>query len=519
MSAVLGPISSPGDAVDGPGGAGLLLFAPLRLEARALASRRSSTVVVRTGAGPVRARNAVKRLGRLDAPAALAVAGVGGGLRSGIQPGTVVVADRIIDVNGNVVAELRSASLLAANLIHAGLTVEIGTVVSTDRIVHGRTARERLSRLGAVAVDMETAAILAEPWDCPVAVVRAVADTPDRELRSVRTLQGGRKALASLRTAAPVLEEWASAVGERRILLAGPRSFCAGVERAIETVERALERFGPPVYVRRQIVHNRHVVEDLEARGAVFVHELDEVPDGATVVFSAHGVAPSVRSDAVDRSLRVVDATCPLVAKVHHEVNRFAGRGYQVVLIGHAGHDETEGTLGEREGITLIENEADVDALEVDDPDKLAYITQTTLAAGDVANLVGALSGRFPNIVGPHAADICYATQNRQEAVLAMAGECDLLAVIGSKNSSNTSRLVEVATKAGCRAVMVDDERDLKLEWLREARTIGVTAGASAPPVLVERLVDALGGLGPIEVEERAVRVENVNFPLPVEVR
>jgi 4-hydroxy-3-methylbut-2-enyl diphosphate reductase len=352
-----------------------------------------------------------------------------------------------------------------------------------------------------------------------VAVVRAVADTPDRELRSVRTLATGRKALAALRAAAPIIEEWSSLAGPRQILLAGPRSFCAGVERAIETVERAIERFGAPVYVRRQIVHNRHVVEDLETRGAVFVHELDEVPDGATVVFSAHGVAPSVRSAAGSRSLRVVDATCPLVAKVHHEVNRFAGRGYQIVLIGHAGHDETEGTLGEHEGITLIENEGDVNSLEVEDPDRLAYITQTTLSPSDVTNLVGALSGRFPNIVGPHAADICYATQNRQEAVLAMAAECDLLVVIGSRNSSNTARLVEVATKAGCRAVMVDDERDLDFACLRNAGTIGVTAGASAPPVLVDRLVHALSGLGSVEVEERAVKTENVNFPLPLEVR
>jgi 4-hydroxy-3-methylbut-2-enyl diphosphate reductase len=505
-------------ALPEPAVRGLLLFAPLRLEARALCPKEASTAVIRTGAGPAKARRAVERL-ISPSPTAVAVAGVAGGLRAGIPPGTLVVADRVIDTNGRVVAELPSASLLSANLARAGLAVEIGTVVSSDRLVHGRRAREELAALGATAVDMETAAILARPWDCPVAVVRAVADTPDRELRSVRTLATGRKALAALRAAAPIIEEWSSLAGPRQILLAGPRSFCAGVERAIETVERAIERFGAPVYVRRQIVHNRHVVEDLETRGAVFVHELDEVPDGATVVFSAHGVAPSVRSAAGSRSLRVVDATCPLVAKVHHEVNRFAGRGYQIVLIGHAGHDETEGTLGEHEGITLIENEGDVNSLEVEDPDRLAYITQTTLSPSDVTNLVGALSGRFPNIVGPHAADICYATQNRQEAVLAMAAECDLLVVIGSRNSSNTARLVEVATKAGCRAVMVDDERDLDFACLRNAGTIGVTAGASAPPVLVDRLVHALSGLGSVEVEERAVKTENVNFPLPLEVR
>ena len=497
----------------------LLLFAPLRLEARALAPRRTSTAVVRTGAGPAKARSAVERIRNSLSPGAVAIGGVGGGLRPGIRPGTLVVADRVIDGEGNTVARLSSARLLAANLARSGLDVEIGTVVTTDRVVHGRQPRERLAALGAVAVDMETATILARPWGCPTAVIRAVADTPERELRSPATLSAGRKALSALRAASPVLEQWAAAAGDREVLLAGPRSFCAGVERAIETVERALDRFGAPVYVRRQIVHNKHVVQDLEDRGAVFVEELDEVPGGATVVFSAHGVAPSVRAAAGDRSLNVIDATCPLVAKVHHEVIRFASRGYQIVLIGHAGHDETEGTLGEHDGIALIENERDVDTLEVEDPDKLAYITQTTLSPNDVSNLVGALSKRFPNIVGPHAADICYATQNRQEAVLSMARDCALLVVIGSRNSSNTARLVEVAERAGCRAVMVDDETDLQLEWLEGAKTVGITAGASAPPILVDRLVEALGGLGSIHTKERAVRVENVNFPLPLEVR
>lgn len=498
---------------------GLLLFAPLRLEARALAPRRSSTLVVRTGAGPAKARSALVGLRETVSPEAVAIGGVAGGLRPGIRPGTLVVADRVIDTEGRTVAELASARLLAANLAKSGIDVEIGTVVSSARVVHGREARERLAALGAVAVDMETATILSRPWDCPVAVVRAIADTPERELRSPATLSAGRKALAALRAAAPVLEQWAAAAGDRDVLLAGPRSFCAGVERAIETVVRALDRFGAPVYVRRQIVHNKHVVEDLEERGAIFVEELDEVPDGATAVFSAHGVAPSVRSVASQRSMKVVDATCPLVAKVHHEVHRFASRGYQIVLIGHRGHDETEGTLGEHDGIVLIEDEHDVESLEVHDPEKLAYITQTTLSPSDVSSLVEALSRRFPKIIGPHAADICYATQNRQEAVLSMAAECDLLVVVGSRNSSNTARLVEVATRAGCRAVMVDDETDLRLEWLEGARTVGVTAGASAPPVLVDRMVEALSSLGAVRSEERAVRVENVNFPLPLEVR
>jgi 4-hydroxy-3-methylbut-2-enyl diphosphate reductase len=301
------------------------------------------------------------------------------------------------------------------------------------------------------------------------------------------------------------------------VLLAAPRSFCAGVERAIQTVERAIDRFGTPVYVRRQIVHNHHVVRDLEARGAVFVRELDEVPDGATVVFSAHGVAPAVREVARARQMHVVDATCPLVAKVHHEVHRFTDRGYHVVLIGHRGHDETEGTLGEVEGMTLIENPEDVASLDVDDPEKVAYSTQTTLSPNDVAGVVDALTARFPSLVGPHSNDICYATQNRQEAVVAMAGECDVIVVVGSSNSSNAARLVEVSARAGCPAVLVEDETDLHPESvLQGARTVGITAAASTPPSIVTRVVAALD---PSSVEERVLRTEQVNFPLPSEVR
>lgn len=307
------------------------------------------------------------------------------------------------------------------------------------------------------------------------------------------------------------------ASGGPRVLLAGPRSFCAGVERAIQTVERAIDRFGTPVYVRRQIVHNHHVVSDLEARGAVFVSELDEVPDGATVVFSAHGVAPAVRDVARSRGMHVVDATCPLVAKVHHEVHRFTKQSYQVLLIGHRGHDETEGTMGEVEGMTLIENPEDVASLDVDDPEKVAYITQTTLSPRDVADVVDALKTRFPALVGPHSADICYATQNRQEAVVAMADECDLIIVVGSGNSSNAARLVEVSTRAGCAAVLVEDETQLEFApLLEDAHTVGVTAAASTPPAVVARVVDALN---PSSVEERVLRTEQVNFPLPSEVR
>jgi 4-hydroxy-3-methylbut-2-enyl diphosphate reductase len=448
------------------------------------------------------------------------VAGIAGALVDGLGTGMVVVGDRILDRNGNAVpARLESAPLVAAALRRRGLTVRVGPIVSTSHLVKGRAGRARLAGLGALAADMETAALLTGASEQPVAVVRAISDTSTRDVLFPAIVRGGWRALTSLRVAAPVLDEWGAAVGPRRVVLAAPRSFCAGVERAIETVERALDRFGTPVYVRRQIVHNRHVVAELEDRGAVFVHELDEVPDGATVVFSAHGVAPAVRAEAAQRGLQVVDATCPLVGKVHHEVQRFHRRGYHVVLIGHAGHDEIEGTLGEGEKITLIENADDVATLQVADPQRIAYVTQTTLSPDDVAGLVGLLSERFPAIVGPHAADVCYATQNRQDAVRAMASECDLLLVIGSRNSSNTLRLVEVATRSGCQAELLEDETELQLAWLRDASTVGITAGASAPPALVDRVLGALGHLGPLDIYERAVRTEHVNFPLPLEVR
>jgi 4-hydroxy-3-methylbut-2-enyl diphosphate reductase len=501
-------------------GSGLLVLAPLGVEARALRPAAAGTRVVRVGAGLRRAAHTAQRTVQQPSPAAVAVAGVAGALADGLVPGDVVVADRVLDERGQpVAAHLDSAPLVAAALRRRGLTVHVGPIVSTPHLVKRPDRRAGLAQLGALAVDMETTALLGVPWEAPVTVVRTISDTSTRDLLSPAIIRGGWRALVSLRAATPVLEEWAAAVGPRRVLLAGPRSFCAGVERAIQAVERTLERFGAPVYVRRQIVHNRHVVADLEQRGAIFVHELDEVPDGATVVFSAHGVAPSVRVEAARRGLQVVDATCPLVGKVHHEVHRFHQRGYQVVLIGHAGHDETEGTLGEGPGISLVEDATDVAALHVDDPDRIAYVTQTTLSPDDVSGLVALLAARFPAIVGPHAADVCYATQNRQDAVRAMAGDCDLLLVVGSGNSSNTLRLAEVANRAGCRAELIEDETELRLGWLREVSTVGVTAGASAPPALVDRVVAALGQLGPLEIEERALRTEHVNFPLPVEVR
>lgn len=453
----------------------------------------------------------------------MVVAGVAGGLLRGLAAGTVVVADRVLSEDGATVGVLPSAHWVAAEVERLGLPVRIGPVVSTRRVVRGTRNRAALADTGAIAVDTETAFVLAAlgPADLqlPTAVVRVVVDTPDQELLSPATIFGGFRALRRLKAAAPALEAWTSLLQPRRALLAGPRSFCAGVDRAIATVETAIERFGAPLYVRRQIVHNTHVVADLESRGAVFVQELGEVPDGSTVVLAAHGVSPAVRAEAAGRDLKVIDATCPLVAKVHREARRFSERGFQTVLIGHAGHEEVEGTLGEDARITLLTEPADVDRLEVEDPSRLAYLSQTTLSQADVAAVVERLSQRFPEVTAPPATDICYATQNRQDALSAIAAECGLIVVVGSANSSNAARLVEVAERAGSRAVLVDDAAGLRPEWFAGVRAVGITAAASTPPHLVEEVVAALRGLGPVEVQERVVRTENINFPLPVEVR
>jgi 4-hydroxy-3-methylbut-2-en-1-yl diphosphate reductase len=303
----------------------------------------------------------------------------------------------------------------------------------------------------------------------------------------------------------------------RTVLLAAPRSFCAGVERAIETVEHALAQRGRPVYVRKQIVHNAHVVADLEARGAVFVDELDAVPPGATVVFSAHGVSPAVRSQAGHRALRVIDATCPLVTKVHHEARRFAARGDTVLLVGHAGHEEVEGTLGEAPAHTiLVQDVAAAWTVEVTDPARVSYLTQTTLAVDETEEIVGVLRARFPALRGPGSDDICYATTNRQHALTAIAGEADLVLVVGSANSSNSVRLVELARRGGTPAYLIDDAGDIRPEWLDGVRVVGLTAGASAPPRLVDEVVAALG---PDTVVERETAIESIQFTLPTAVR
>ena len=306
-----------------------------------------------------------------------------------------------------------------------------------------------------------------------------------------------------------------------QILLANPRGFCAGVERAISIVERALEKFGAPIYVRHEVVHNRYVVDGLKAKGAVFVEDLDEVPDGATVIFSAHGVPQSVRIEADKRGLKVFDATCPLVTKVHLEVARLHKQGYEIVMIGHKGHPEVEGTMGQATGrMYLVENVDDVASLEVgaDGTAPLAYVTQTTLSVDDARVIVHALTARFPAIIGPRKDDICYATQNRQDAVKAMAGKVDVVIVVGSKNSSNSNRLREVAAIGGISAYLVDGAEQIDGAWLAGKTRIGVTAGASAPEVLVNGVVERLRALGAGSIETLSGVEENVNFPLPKEL-
>jgi 4-hydroxy-3-methylbut-2-enyl diphosphate reductase len=305
-----------------------------------------------------------------------------------------------------------------------------------------------------------------------------------------------------------------------RVLLAAPRGYCAGVDRAVETVERALERYGPPVYVRKEIVHNKHVVQQLTERGAIFVDQETEVPEGELVVFSAHGVAPSVHENAERRRLRTIDATCPLVTKVHVEARKFAAQGYTIVLIGHEGHEEVEGTTGEApESIVLVQTEADVDELEVEDPERVAFITQTTLSVDETTAIIDRLKEKFPAITGPKTDDICYATTNRQLAVKQLARECDLVLVIGSTNSSNSNRLVEVAREHGAASHLIDNSLQVDEGWLDGVETVGITSGASAPEELVEQLVEFFRERGATDVSELRTVDEDVRFMLPSEIR
>jgi 4-hydroxy-3-methylbut-2-enyl diphosphate reductase len=311
------------------------------------------------------------------------------------------------------------------------------------------------------------------------------------------------------------------AVKTRRVLVAKPRGYCAGVDRAVQAVEVALEQFGAPVYVRKQIVHNKHVVAELEKRGAVFVEEAAQVPEGAVVVFSAHGVAPQVKAEAKARNLRTIDATCPLVTKVHNEARRFAAQGYDILLIGHEGHEEVVGTTGEAPAhIHLVDGPGESDGVQVRDPAKVAWLSQTTLSVDETAETVAALRERFPALIDPPSDDICYATQNRQAAVKRIAGESDVVIVVGSQNSSNSVRLVEVALDAGARAAyLVDDAQSVKQEWLHDASTVGVTSGASVPEDLVDGVIARLAESGFGQVEEVEAVQERMQFALPHELR
>jgi 4-hydroxy-3-methylbut-2-enyl diphosphate reductase len=480
----------------------LLVLAPLRAEARAVRGLGDRGRVLRTGLGSAKAKRATEEIGRTSF-GQLVIMGTAAGLADDLSPGDLVVD-----------ASQPSAPLLAGELRRAGLSARAGTLASVDHLVRS-AERRKLASSGALTADMESAVLAGAANGRPAAVIRAVSDRGF----GPSMVTGGLAALRSLRRATPVVRRWADACGDRTVLLAGPRSFCAGVERAIEIVERALELRGAPVYVRKQIVHNTRVVADLEERGAVFVDELDEVPDGATVVFSAHGVSPAVRSAASDRGLSVIDATCPLVSKVHAEARRFAREGYTVALIGHEGHEEVEGTLGEAPDTTvLVQTPSDVASLEAG-PRGVAYLMQTTLAVDEAASVASALRDRFPDIKAPGSDDICYATTNRQAAVLDVAKDADLVLVAGSKNSSNSVRLVETARRAGTPAYLIDGASDIELSWLSGVSVIGLTAGASAPPAVVSEIITALSGLGRVSVSERVTTTESVQFGLPREVR
>jgi 4-hydroxy-3-methylbut-2-en-1-yl diphosphate reductase len=500
-------------------GDGLLLLAPMGIEAALVRSGAPDATVAVTGIGPRRAARAARRSALNDA-AGVAVTGFGGALASGLKPGDVVVASELLARDGKVLCTCPGAAVIAGMLRRSGLTAHVGPIVSVHGPAFGRV-RAALARTGALLVDMESASLAPAAAGRPLAVVRVVLDTGRAQLgHPLATAAGALRAGRALRRAAGVLSDWAQGIAPREVVLAAPRASCAGVERAIEVVERALDRYGAPVYMRKQIVHNRHVVDELERRGAVCVDQLEQVPDGATVVFSAHGVSPQVRAEAQRRHLNVVDATCPLVNKVHAEARRFGADGYTIFLIGHEGHEEVEGTSGELpEQIRVIDPEGDLDGLDVLDSERVAYLTQTTLAVDETRGVIERLRMRYPEIAGPRSDDICYATQNRQDAVRALAADCELVLVVGSRNSSNSNRLVEVARRHGCPAQLLDDESQLDPAWLQGVRRIGITAGASSPERTVQRMVGALAVLGPLARAEHSVADETIRFALPREVR
>jgi len=485
---------------------------PLRAEWLALRDRLSADVV-RTG-----------RAAGVPREEPVLVAGLAGALTAELKPGDLVVASEVRrsrQARPPEVVPSHASALVAGELRRqlagTGITVHHGPLVTTDRIVESADERRALAETGAIAVDTESALIVGR--EGRGIVVRAIVDNSEQPLLRPGMPLRGIRALASLRRAAPVIDAWAAATGEHELQLAGPRSFCAGVERAIEIVERGLERFGAPVYVRRQIVHNVHVVHDLERRGAIFVEEVEEVPEGSVVVLAAHGVAPEVRRRAAERQLQVVDATCPLVSKVHNEVRRFADRDSTVLLIGHPDHEEVVGTMGEApEHVIVVADPDEAETVEVPDPTKVSYAMQTTLAVEEAEQTATVLQRRFPALAGPRKDDICYATSNRQHAVREIARKSDLVIVLGSQNSSNSKRLAEVSEGEGTAAVLVDDASEVELGWLAGVHRIGITAGASAPPALVNELVQNLSGLGPVTVTENGTLTEDVRFALPKEV-
>ena len=494
-----------------------VLFTPLRVEQAALRGAARTMRVVRTGMAARRIQQAQRGQRPLNNPAEPAecapviVAGLAGAQTRDICPGDVVVAS---EVRGGRVGtvELPSAPLLAGDLRRLGLTVHVGTIRSVPGIAWKIT-----ETADVLAVDMESAPLA--PTNAPFAVVRAIVDTPDHPLWHPGTLRRGITGLRALKACQPALEAWAAATGPREVLLAAPRSFCAGVARAIDTVEGALRRYGPPVYVRHQIVHNAHVVRDLQNRGAVFVDDVEAVPEGSVLVFSAHGVAPTVRRDAAARTPTVIDATCPLVTKVHTEIRRYARRGNTVFLIGHPDHEEVQGSRGEApDDVIVVPDIETAQKVRPRDPAQVAYTMQTTLAVDEAEQIAAVLRERFPTLSAARTDDICYATTNRQRAVRAIAREVDLVLVVGSPNSSNSVRLVEVAQREGVPAYLIDDCGEIDLRWLAGRRRVGITAGASAPPHLVDEIVRCLGGLGPVTATESQLIDEDVTFALPKEV-
>jgi 4-hydroxy-3-methylbut-2-enyl diphosphate reductase len=453
---------------------------------------------------------------RGDASGPLLLAGLAGALATEVRAGDLVVGDELR--SADTAAPCAAAPLLYGAVQRLGLRAGLGPLLSVAD-ASGSVRRAPTATGGALATVSESAFFARPAAAGQTVALCAVVGTAGAPPGDPRTAWRKVTALRALRAAAPVMQQWAAAVGHREILLASPRSFCAGVERAVQIVERALQRYGAPVYVRRQIVHNSHVVRALQSRGAVFVDELDAVPEGSTVVLAAHGVAPLVRRDADARGLHVIDGTCPLVAKVHAEVRRSAAKGHTVFLIGHAEHEEVVGTCGVAPNNVVVVPDRDAAArVRAPHPDKLAYAMQTTLASEEAEQTAAILRERFPAIVGPRHDDICYATTNRQAAVREVARRCELVLVLGSQNSSNSHRLVEVAHKHRCAAYLVDDVADVDLRWLAGARRVGITAGASAPPHLVDDLVGCLSGLGSITAREVNVVDEDVQFSLPREV-